>query len=95
GPPHQLYRYTTNVNFCDHLLTTSGKMTAFMTLKKLQDLVVGTIFARKYVKYCGLNQIDRLLLILAGVKRSEGKRTLKYLFLQDPVDSCYPARFSD
>ncbi|OXU20765.1 hypothetical protein TSAR_003474 [Trichomalopsis sarcophagae] len=45
-----------------------------MTLKKLQDLVVGTIFARKYVKYFGLDQIDRLLFILAEVRRSEGKR---------------------
>ncbi|OXU25021.1 hypothetical protein TSAR_000079 [Trichomalopsis sarcophagae] len=51
-----------------------------MTLKKLQDLVVGTILARKYVKYFGLDQIDRSLFILADVRRSEGKLTLKYSF---------------
>ncbi|OXU22434.1 hypothetical protein TSAR_002844, partial [Trichomalopsis sarcophagae] len=65
GPPHPLNRYTTNGNLRDHLLPTCEKTRAFMTPKKLQDLVVGTIFARKYVKYFGLDQIDRLLFILA------------------------------
>ncbi|OXU24275.1 hypothetical protein TSAR_004061 [Trichomalopsis sarcophagae] len=62
-------------------------MRAFITLKKLQNIVVGTILAQKCVKYFWLDEIDHLLFILAEARGSDKKGTLKYLFFQDPVDA--------